>query len=337
MHKVKKFWEDSINIIPFILCLIALLLISCFLFEKRYPNLSILTQFSSFSFMFFGLLYLIITILHAKRPERFDDKYSSIKAFLTPSLPKAEPKTSLFLATLNHFFLFVVGLAGAILGCWLVHLLDAVGACVVLMMQVFLVFISLRGDKKIILILGLIILCGAPIVVFFQGAYYISAAGAGFISSLTYLAKRKHSMHWLKDLHKYESGIADLVFKFYNLCRNAYSLVYENATKVNFRALIISIFLILYFAGKNIIILFPPEIKKYSQDFEYYLEQVKPLIPYAVCLLYCLFSFVPIVKHLVKPFSFKDESSSVKLFVNLLITFFINLCLGPIIFIPVFL
>jgi len=335
MHKVRKFWEDSSNIIPFILFLIALLLLSCLLFEKRFPNLSLLTQFSSLSFMFFGLLCLFIAILHAWKLKRFDDKYDSIKAFLTPFLPETEPKTSLFLATLNHLFLFVAGLAGALLGCWLVHLLDAIGAWMVLVMQAFLVFLSLRGHKDIIL--GLIILCISPIFLYLHGAYYASAAGAGFISCLTYIAKRKHSMHWLKDLHKYESGIADLVFKFYNLCRNAYSLVYDKATKINFKALIVSIFLLLYFAGTNIIKLFPPELKRYSQGLEVNLEQFKPLLPYVVCLLYCLFSFAPIVNHLVKPFIFKDENSSVKIFVNLLIAFFIILCLGPIIFMPVFL
>lgn len=335
IHKVTKFWEDSFNIIPFILILIALLQLSCFLFDKRFPHLSILTNFSSISFMFFGLIFMSIAILHAKKPKIFDDKYSSIEAFLTPSLPEIELETSLFLPTLNYLFRFATGLVMAILGCWLVHFFDAIGAWVVIVIQAFTVFFSLRGDKNIIL--GLLFLCGVPILSYLQGDYYPSAAVAGFVSILVYLAKRKNSMCWLKNLHEYESGIFDLILRFNKLWRNAYYLVYDNPTKINFQALIVSVLFLLYFAGTNIIQLFPSDIAKFSQDLEVLLEQYKPILPYVVCLLYCLFSFDPIVRHLVKPFNFKNEHSSIKLLVNVLIAFFIILCLGPLMFMPVFL
>lgn len=334
LRSLQESSKDPYYAVPFIILSLGALLSLCYVFAVRYPNLRFLTNMCAISYIFFGLLTVWIAVSYNWKPTLFNERYRLIGAFLGNSKTRCTGIKSLFSHTAQSVTLMIFGLLPAILAAWLVQFLNVLGALLALVGEVVLVIHRFKGHRYLLVVL--LIFCAPLILLFLEGEYYATAAGSGFLVGILcvegWISRRRDR----KVGEDVAGTLSDFVKRGWNLCGIAHRLIYDKDTIMTFQALVISVALLVYFAGARVMTVLPPDLSSHSGEISTSIDAFKGLLPYVVCIAYCLLSFSPLVAHLVKPFSIKREDNALKPLFNLAVAFVIVALLGPLFFFPVF-
>ena len=282
--------------------------------------------------VFIHIVFLIISSLFIRfgfRPKGFVKSQLLISKFVNSNFTNHPPAKSLFSETMS---LLANGLAmqiPSLIFIWLNYFIGNVFIYFLIPVTILFTLRILWKQQGMIIFQFLYLPVIALLLISDQ--YFAVNILCGTVIGALLLAKCFKSFTLSEYIKKhYKKNIFFYMYqKVSVLSQDVYSQIYNKSETVTYQSIAIVLIFLFYIGGNYIFYILPSEYFQFQADYLKFVEETKDYIPYFAFILYVGLLISSYLNVLSKPFSFKDENTSIKRGANVTVIFIFGIFVMP--------